>query len=156
MTATREEIKEIYKVSNEKIKNCSRIVSGIDKKQSPTLPPQDDLDSLQNLVNGIEGSHRFEDNNDYKDVITDTCLWILACLKDDYLNENNDSNPSSGYVLKKGVELLHMLLLRDLRRRQLTPTENQKYYNFHELTTKLPDPPMPSHLSQDDVDQYLK
>lgn len=147
--------KEIYRASRERVSLALKLFGTQKPDEITEIHTDKDFDTINNLLNSVVSSQKFEEDNDYKGAIQDVGGWTLAAYSKAYLASNAKASPRPLYVIKRGMEVLHMLLHRDLRRRQMTPTESQVYYEFRKLAGALPDP-RKQKLSQTDVDAFLE
>ena len=81
-----------------------------------------------------------EQKNIYKDAIEEISTWIFSAFQKNYLIENEKCYPNPLYAIKKGVEILHSFLHRDLRRRQFSSEEEEIYRNYRSMVNNLPNP----------------
>ncbi len=133
--------REIYRQSSEcvgvalNLFGISRADGGYD------YPSDSDFDHLASLVNEIEGRHRDEEDGPYRTTILAVGEWLQAALHREYLDHQNNSGfPSIFYAVRKGVEVIHCLLHRDLRRRALSGTESSVVQEFVALASQYPNP----------------
>ena len=133
-------IKEIYRNSSERISLALKLFG--QPKQDETLVFQSDKDfeTISGLINNAVTAQLQEEFNDYRSAIADVGQWVVSVYTKEYLTHYRNLNPNVLYVVKKGLEVLHLMLHRDLRRRQLSPTESQVYHEFKKLSSSLPKP----------------
>jgi hypothetical protein len=153
-TDARRTVKEIYKNSCERISLALKLYGPAAKDSPARLHAERECETIRNLVNSVVGSQKFEEPNDYRAAIQDTGTWILKAYSPEFFEQHSNHAPSVLYVVKRGMEVLHALLHRDLRRRQLSSTESQIYFEFKALLKPLPDP-RKEPLSQGDVDATI-
>lgn len=151
---TRKALKEIYKNSQERISLALKLFGPAHKDSPATLQADREYETIANLLNSVVSSQKFEEENDYRGAIQDVGSWLLSAYKTDYFAAQEGKEPSVLYVVKRGMEVLHTLLHRDLRRRQLSSTESQLYFEFRNLARPFPDP-RKAQLSQAEVDAAL-
>ena len=152
---TRRTLKDIYKNSCERISLALKLYGPAQKDSAPRLQGEREYETIHNLINSVVSSQKFEEVNDYRSAIQDAGSWVLAAYKRSYFEANAKHDPSSLYVVKRGMEILHALLHRDLRRRQLSSTESQIFFEFKSLVKGLPDP-RGTPLSQDEIDAQIE
>lgn len=104
-------------------------------------PPESDFERIVELINTAVELHRDEEDNAYRTTMLAVGEWLQWALKGDYLeHQGNDGFPSIFYVVRKGVEVLHCLVHRDLRRRALSGTESSVVHEFVLLASQYPNP----------------
>lgn len=148
-------VRDIYRSSRERVSEILTVLQPIksDSKSCPSF--EREYDRILNLMNSVVGSQRFENENDYRAVMDYVGSWALYALEAPYLEANQGAYPTPIFVIKKAVEVLHLLLHRDLRRRNLTNSENQLYNEFVRLHGHLPNPRR-ARLAQNDVDAMIE
>ena len=151
----RRTLKDIYKNSCERISLALKLYGPAAKDAAPNIQETREHETIHNLINSVVSSQKFEEENDYRSALQDTGTWILSAYKKSYFEANAKHAPSILYVVKRGLEVLHALLHRDLRRRQLSSTESQIYFEFKSLVKALPDP-RGAQLSQDEIDARIE
>lgn len=151
---TRKALKDIYKNSQERISLALKLYGPAHKDSPAALPSDREYETIANLLNSVVSSQKFEEENDYRGAIQDVGGWLLAAYGKEFFAAQGGKEPSMLYVVKRGMEVLHTLLHRDLRRRQLSSTESQLYFEFRNLVRPYPDP-RKEQLSQADVDAAL-
>ncbi|MEY4064626.1 MAG: hypothetical protein RIR26_834 [Pseudomonadota bacterium] len=133
-------IKEIYRNSSERISLALKLF-GQPKQDEPLVFQSDkDFETISGLISNAVKAQLQEELNDYRSAIADVGQWVVLVYTKEYLNHHRNQNPNVLYVVKKGLEVLHLMLHRDLRRRQLSPTESQVYHEFKKLSSGLPKP----------------
>lgn len=133
-------VKEIYRNSSERISLALKLF-GHPKQDEPLVPQAEkDFETISNLLSAAVNAQRLEEHNDYRSAILDVGQWLLSVYSKDYLESNKTYQPNILYVVKRGIEVLHLMLHRDLRRRQLSPTESQVFHEFKKLIIPLPKP----------------
>ncbi len=104
-------------------------------------PSESDFERMVQLVDEVVHAHRAEEESAYRTTILAVGEWLQAALCHDYLDhQSNLGFPSMFYAVRKGVEVLHCLLHRDLRRRVLSQTESQVVHEFVSLAAQFPNP----------------
>lgn len=151
----RKTLKDIYKNSCERIALALKLYGPAAKDAAPKIQETREYETIHNLINSVVSSQKFEDANDYRAAIQDVGLWVLAAYKKGYFEVNAKHAPSILYIVKRGLEVLHALLHRDLRRRQLSSTESQIYFEFKALIKNLPEP-RNAELSQSEIDAQIE
>lgn len=132
--------REYYRKSCERVAMIMKLY-GAPHIDSPTLIQNDrDFDAIKTMLSQVSAAQQLEEINDYRNVIVDVASWVAAAYSKEFINCYASRVPRPLYVIKKGLEILHLLLHRDLRRRQLSATESQLYYDFRKLISSLNDP----------------
>jgi hypothetical protein len=147
-------LRDIYRNSQERITLAMRLFVQAHKEGLWPSTADKEHPNLQNILNSIVSSQKFEENNDYKAAIQDVGSWILSAYHKRFFLEHERATFSPVAVTKKALEVLHTLLHRDLRRRQLSSTESQIYFEFQSFRRPLPDP-RGKTLNQEEVDATL-
>ena len=80
--------------------------------------------------------------NEFKDAAQKLVRWLRRASDYGYLN----APPTHQYLsasdaFKKGIDVLNLLLQRDLRKQKLAGGESQVYYGFIDLVRQIPPPP---------------
>lgn len=133
-------IKEIYRNSSERVSLALKLF-GQPKQDEPLVFQSDiDFDTISGLLNNAVQAQTQEDANDYRVAILDVGKWLVSVYTIEYLTGHKNHQPNVLYVVKRGLEVLHLMLHRDLRRRQLSPTESQVFHEFRKLISALPKP----------------
>lgn len=133
-------VKEIYRASSERISLALKLFGQPKQDESLVWQSSRDFETISQLLATVFEAQKQEDVNDYKVAIVDVGQWLVATYTKGYLESNQNHQPNVLYVVKRGIEVLHLLLHRDLRRRQLSPTESQVFHEFKKLTATLPKP----------------
>jgi hypothetical protein len=145
-------IKEIYRNSSERISLALKLF-GQPKQDEPLVFQSDrDFETISSLIGNAFQSQFQEEANDYRVAILDVGQWLVGAYTREYLNAHKTHQPNVLYVVKRGLEVLHLMLHRDLRRRQLSPTESQVYHEFKKLISTLP---RPSQNTQNAIENAL-
>ncbi|MEN9530158.1 MAG: hypothetical protein RI932_2031 [Pseudomonadota bacterium] len=142
-------IKEIYRNSSERISLALKLF-GQPKQDEPLVFQSDrDFETISSLISNAFQSQHQEEANDYRVAILDVGQWLVGVYTRDYLNAHKAHQPNVLYVVKRGLEVLHLMLHRDLRRRQLSPTESQVFHEFKKLISTLPRPTQNTQSNHD-------
>lgn len=142
-------IKEIYRNSSERISLALKLF-GQPKQDEPLVFQSDrDFETISSLISNAFQSQHQEEANDYRVAILDVGHWLVGAYTRDYLNAHKGHQPNVLYVVKRGLEVLHLMLHRDLRRRQLSPTESQVFHEFKKLISTLPRPTQNTQSNHD-------
>jgi hypothetical protein len=148
-------MREIYRNSSQRI-SLVLTMFGIPKQDSlPEFHLPQDRETISNLLNSVVSAQKFEPENEYKIAILEVGGWVYYAYMTDFLNDNSGHRPNPMYVIKKGIEVLHMLLHRDLRRKQLSPTESQVFNDFLRLAKAMPNPRQGVSLNQNEIDKFI-
>lgn len=134
-------IKEVYRHSREHVSQILKILTPVKQEtmQSPAL--EKEFEVISKLAQQVYASQKTEGENDYSQALIAVSYWVVNALNRDFVAEHSKKTPSMTYAIKKAFEVLHLLLHRDLRRRQLSSTESQLYFEFHRLASSFPAPP---------------
>lgn len=157
MSHDRSTLKEIYRNSRERISLALKLYGPAHKDSPAVLAADREYETVHNLLNSVVSSQKFEEENDYRTALQDVGTWTLAAYKKKYYSENSRCEPSVAYVVRRALEVLHTLhtlLHRDLRRRQLSSTESQIYFEFRNLVRDMPDP-RGKVLTQEEIDAEI-
>ena len=97
-----------------------------DKKGHIELPEKSKYKTIQEITEKVLISHQEEEpEGPYREIILAVLEWLIASLSPEFITRNNSEDPYPGiYAVRKGFELMHLLLHRDRRRRLLSKTEN--------------------------------
>lgn len=98
------------------------------------------LVSLIELMETVKSAAKLENDNQYRDAILQISDWVYAALKKEFILAHNKHVPHPLFIIKRGVEILHSLLHRDLRRKQCSSEENEICQTYFSLTKRLPNP----------------
>ncbi len=133
--------REIYRHSIENV-GAALNLFGISRADGGyNFPPDSDFGRIVELVDCIVELHREEEDNAYRTTLLAVGEWLQFALKESYLeHQNNEGFPSIFYVVRKGVEVIHCLAHRDLRRRALSGTESSVVQEFVALASQYPNP----------------
>lgn len=131
-------IKEIYRNSSERISLALKLFGQPKQDEPLAFQSERDFETISGLLNNVVKSQFAEDANDYRNTIADVGQWLLGAYTLDYLTTHKNFQPNVLYVIKRGLEVLHLMLHRDLRRRQLSPAESQVYFEFKKLVSVMP------------------
>jgi|GEM_PF-617049 len=154
MSHDRSTLKEIYRNSRERISLALKLYGPALKDSPAVLAAEREYETIHNLLNSVVSSQKFEEENDYRTALQDVGTWTLSAYRKKYYSENARCEPSVAYVVRRAMEVLHTLLHRDLRRRQLSSTESQIYFEFRTLISAMPDP-RGKVLTQEEIDAEL-
>ncbi|MBM3381993.1 MAG: hypothetical protein FJY29_06075 [Betaproteobacteria bacterium] len=133
-------IKEIYRNSSERISLALKLFGQPKQDEPLVFQSERDFETISSLLgNAVQSQHQ-EEANDYRLAILDVGQWLVGAYTREYLSTYKNQQPNVLYVVKRGLEVLHLMLHRDLRRRQLSPTESQVFHEFKKLISGLPRP----------------
>jgi hypothetical protein len=133
-------IKEIYRNSSERISLALKLFGQPKQDEPLVLQAERDFETISGLLNNAVNAQRQEEQNDYRTAIVDVGQWLVAVYTKEYIETHKSHQPNILYVVKRGLEVLHLMLHRDLRRRQLSPTESQVFHEFKKLVSNMPKP----------------
>lgn len=131
-------IKEIYRNSSERISLALKLFGQPKQDEALVAQSERDFETISGLLNNAVQAQLNEEANDYRTAIVDVGQWLVGVYTQEYLEEHKQHIPNVLYVVKRGLEVLHLLLHRDLRRRQLSPTESQVFHEFKKLISSMP------------------
>lgn len=132
--------KEIYANSKKNIKLILDMIGQPEPNKPTPLPDNVTLEKIYLLTKSILDLSYFEPENQYSSAIGEVAKWIHFAFKKEYLQKQQNTYPNPVFVFKKGLEVLHSFLFRDLRRKQFSAEEDEIYRNFRSLSSKLPAP----------------
>lgn len=144
-------IKEIYRNSSERISLALKLFGQPKQDEPLVFQSERDFETISSLLGNAVQAQMNEEANDYRMAIIDVGQWLVGVYSREYLQQNKNQIPNVLYVVKRGLEVLHLLLHRDLRRRQLSPTESQVFHEFKKLISIMPKPAH-SGVQTDDQD----
>lgn len=133
-------IKEIYRNSSERISLALKLFGQPKQDEPLVFQSERDFETISSLLGNAVQAQLNEEANDYRMAIMDVGQWLVGVYSREYLEQQKNQIPNVLYVVKRGLEVLHLLLHRDLRRRQLSPTESQVFHEFKKLISAMPKP----------------
>lgn len=133
-------VREIYRASNERVSQALKLFGSPRADTAFEMHSDKDHDAISNLLAMVVSAQKAEDETEYRVAILDVGTWVESAYRKEYLTSQSRASSNIFYIIKKGLEVLHTLLHRDLRRRQLSPTESQMYYAFQKLRGAVTDP----------------
>jgi hypothetical protein len=131
-------IKEIYRNSSERISLALKLFGQPKQDEPLVVQSERDFETISGLLGAAVQAQLNEEINDYRNAISDVGQWLVGVYTKEYLEQHKQHIPNVLYVVKRGLEVLHLLLHRDLRRRQLSPTESQVFHEFKKLISTMP------------------
>ncbi|MEY2986900.1 MAG: hypothetical protein RJB13_421 [Pseudomonadota bacterium] len=131
-------IKEIYRNSSERISLALKLFGQPKQDEPLVIQSERDFETISGLLGNAVQAQLNEELNDYRTAIMDVGQWLVNVYTNEYLEQHKQHVPNVLYVVKRGLEVLHLLLHRDLRRRQLSPTESQVFHEFKKLISTMP------------------
>lgn len=138
---SKDSLKELYNESKKRIKMMLQLLARSSKdNQFSELPDEQNLTTMFNLSEHILNAAKMENDNQYKDAIIYIADWIHMALHRDFLQKYQNHHPHPLFIVKKGAEILHSFLHRDLRRKQFSSEESEIYQNYLALIRRLPNP----------------
>lgn len=132
--------KELYSESRKKIRIILNLLGRVEPEKANPIPDEAAFATIQDLIQNIIKAANFEQDNDYKNAIAEIATWIGQVFQKEYLVENEKCYPNPVYAVKKGIELLHSFLHRDLRRKQFSFEEEEMFRNYRAMMNSLPIP----------------
>ena len=148
-------MKDLYREMKKRIRIVINLLGILEPNKKNPLPEDNSFEIIANLINGIMGSAKFEENGQYKEAIIQIADWIHGAFQKEYLKENESGSPNPLYAVKKGAEVLHSLFHRDLRRKLLSLEEHEICRNYRALIQNLPNP-QKKNLNQEEVDGMIE
>jgi len=133
-------IKEIYRNSSERISLALKLFGQPKQDEPLVIQAERDFETISSLLANAVSAQKQEEANEYRNAILDVGYWLVAVYTKEYLDAHKTHQPNVLYIVKRGLEVLHLMLHRDLRRRQLSPTESQVFHEFKKLASALPKP----------------
>lgn len=138
---TKETLKEIYSESKKKLKIILNLLGKMHKDNQFSVPSDIEvLRTIADLLLKILQAIELESDNQYRNAILQIADWMYRALHIEFIEQNKQKYPHPLFVIKKGAEMLHSFLHRDLRRKQFSSEENEIYQNYLTLIRKLPNP----------------
>ena len=139
--STKDSLRELYHESRQKIRMVLGLLGRIEASKAPPLPEESSLATMSHLILTIRHHALYEPENQYRNAIIEISTWLGCALTLTYLEDIQKKNNNALYLLKKGAEILHSFLHRDLRRKQFTSEEAEIFQNYLALMGQLPRPP---------------
>lgn len=152
--AGKDSIKEFYSESKHRIRLILAMLGRYEPEKVNPLPDGKSFATISNLINSIMSAAQFEQENQYRNAIVNISNWMNCAFNVEYLNKHESLYPNPLFVVRKGGEILHSFLHRDLRRKQFSSEEDEMYRNYLAMISSLPDP-RNKKLGQDDVDGMI-
>jgi hypothetical protein len=140
MTQARRSVRELYRRSSDRISLAIELFGPHHPAQPAEEPTPENLLTVHTLVNKVTLDQSEEPESAYQQALIQVGQWLCGATTADFLTTHLNAQPHVHYVVRKGLEVMHMLLHRDLRRRVFSSSESQIYYNFVRLTAHLPNP----------------
>lgn len=151
---TKDSVKDIYSESKHRIRLILAMLGKYEPEKVNPLPDEKSFATISNLINSIMSAAQFESDNQYRNAIVEISNWMNCAFNMEYLTKHEALYPNPLYAVRKGAEILHSFLHRDLRRKQFSSEEDEIYRNFLKLISSLPDP-RNKKLDQTDVDGMI-
>ncbi len=152
--AGKESIKDLYNEAKQRIRLILSMFGRYEPEKINPLPDDKSFAAISNLINSIMSSAQFESDNQYRNAIVEISNWMNCAFNKEFLNKHEALYPNPLYVVRKGAEILHSFLHRDLRRKQFSSEEDEIYRNYITMISSLPDP-RNKKLDQEDVDGMI-
>lgn len=133
--------RDIYRDSADNVVLALELIGNQSADEAVRIPSESECEGISRVLLAIQTGHTREPESDYRSTILQLSHWLNCAMEPAFVRQNMHATPHALYVIRKGLEVLHMLLHRDLRRKNLSSSESQVYYDFVRLTTKLPKPP---------------
>jgi hypothetical protein len=134
-------VRDIYRNSAEHVVLALELIGIQSVDEAGRIPAESEIEGISRALHAIQSGHKAEPECDYRSTILQLSRWLDCAIQPVFFLGHLQASPSALYALRKGLEVLHMLLHRDLRRKNLSSSESQVYYDFVRLTTKFPKPP---------------
>lgn len=151
---SKESLKDLYHESRQRVRAVLNLIGKVEPNRLNPLPDQKTFETISNLINSIMSAAQFEPQNQYRDAIVEISDWLNCAFDKNYLKDNGQYRPHPLFIIKRGVEILHSFLHRDLRRKQFSSEEDQIYRSFLTTLQTLPDP-RKVKMEQDAVDDLI-
>lgn len=137
---SKDTLKVSYFESKKRIKIILQSISKYNQNNNHILdvPDPNTCKLVIDLCHQIHQTSLHEPQTQYSQAIVTITQRIDQVLQKDYLKNYKKDYPQPMFVVKKGAEILHSFLYRDLRRKQFSSEENEIYSNYLALTRKLP------------------
>lgn len=139
-TTDKASIKNFYLEAKNKIRIILNLLGRPEPGKANSLPDEKSFSMIQDAIQSISEIAHIESENSYRDAIIEISDWMYSIFQKDYLLENEKCYPNPIYAVKRGAEILHSFLHRDLRRRQFSFEEEEIFRNFRALMKSLPLP----------------
>ena len=139
-TSDKVSIKNFYLESKNKVRLILNLLGRPDPGKINALPDEKSFVMIQDSIKDIVEIAKIESENSYRDAIVEIATWMSSVFRKDYLIENEKCYPNPVYAVKKGAEILHSFLHRDLRRKQFSFEEEEIFRNYRALMKSLPVP----------------
>lgn len=133
-------IKNFYLESKNKIRLALNLLGRPEPGKVNSLPDEKSFLMIQDLLKDILEIAKIESENSYRDAIVEIATWMHLAFQKEYLIKNEKAYPNPLYAVKKGAEILHSFLHRDLRRKQFSFEEEEIFRNYRSLMKSLPVP----------------
>ena len=151
--SAKDSLREIYHESRHKIRMVLGLLGRVEANKPIPLPDESSLETMSALVLTIRQYALSEAENQYRNAIVDIATWLGCALTPGYLDEVQKDYPHPMYIMKKGAEILHSFLHRDLRRKQFSSEEVEIFQNYQMVVGQLP---RPSHEPLEHLNQKLE
>lgn len=150
----KDSLKSLYNESKQRIRLILSMLARYEPEKVNPLPDEKTFETVSNLINSIMSASQFESENQYRNAIVNISNWMNCAFNKEYLNKNESLYPNPLFMVRKGGEILHSFLHRDLRRKQFSSEEDEIYRNYLSMIASLPDP-RNKKLGQNDVNSML-
>lgn len=140
MVEARRSVRELYRRSADRIGLALELFGSQNPAQDACDPNSENRTAVFNLINKVTLDQAEEPESAYRAALLQVGQWLCGATTQEFLDQHRSAQPHGHYVVRKGMEVMHMLLHRDLRRKVFSSTESQIYYNFVRLTAHLPNP----------------
>ncbi len=134
----KDSLKDLYSDSKKRIKIILNAVALCQNEdQSFSIPDTTICSNLSHLCIQISESAQLEPNTQYSDAISNIANKMSIILDVNFIENHKNHYPHPIFIVKKGAEILHSFLHRDLRRKQFSSEENEIYQSYLSLIRKL-------------------
>lgn len=140
MVESRRSVRELYRRSSDRIGLALELFGSQNPAQEADDPSSENRATVFKLINKVTIDQAEEPESAYRAALLQVGQWLCGATTEEFLDKHRNAQPHGHYVVRKGMEVMHMLLHRDLRRKVFSSTESQVYYNFVRLTAHLPNP----------------
>jgi len=131
-------VKNFYLEAKNKIRIILNLLGRPEPGKSNPIPDDNSFQMIRSLIQDITKIRTIETENSYRDAIVEITEWMLRVFEKDFLIAHEKHYPNPVYAVKKGAEILHSFLHRDLRRRQFSFEEEEIYRNYRSMMKNFP------------------
>ena len=137
---SKKQLKEIYRQGNDRISLALKLFGHTTQTSPAVLHAKNEHDSFRNLIQSIHDSLHYEENPEYRTPILQVTKWVLSAYTTQYIEATKGSSTSCFYAIRRCLDFLHLILYRDLRRKQKSSAESQAFFELQTLLNQFPLP----------------